>query len=72
MTCTRGGSNLREDPALLRGVLAGEDHSPVYPDNECLLCLREGRDDDKCWHRHWETTDAGTGNTERRAGAGVR
>lgn len=63
----RGGSNLREDPELLRGVLASEDGVKFYPEDRCLQCEREGKltADEKCFHRHWETTDAG-GNMERR------
>jgi hypothetical protein len=68
----KGGSNLREDPDLLRGVLASEDAHPVYPEDRCILCEREGKlqADERCWHRHWATADA-DGAGERR-GRGVR
>ena len=63
----RSGGVLREDPELLRGVLASEDGHAVYPDDRCLLCEREGKvtADEHCFHRHWEVADE-TGNRERR------
>lgn len=61
----KGGSNLREDPDLLRGVLASEDEHVVYPENVCLQCEREGDAGARCFHRHWLTTDEG-GVAERR------
>lgn len=50
----RGGSNHREDPDLLKGVLAS-DELRFFPEDSCLLCLREGKvkADERCFHRHW-------------------
>lgn len=54
-TSGAGASNHREDPDLLRGVLAGQLEVAVYPEDSCALCLREGKvkADDACFHRHW-------------------
>lgn len=56
----RGGSNHRPDPDQLRGVLASDVQVAVYPEDSCLMCLREGKvkADETCFHRHWRVTDA--------------
>lgn len=43
------------DPGLLRGVLASEHETKVYPEDRCELCEAEGKltADEKCFHRHW-------------------
>lgn len=53
------GSNLHEDPDLLRGVLATDAGTAVYPEDYCLLCEREGKlhADEQCFHRHWRVAD---------------
>jgi len=63
----RGGSNHKEDPDLLRGVLARDVAVAVYPEDSCLMCLREGKTkaDEKCFHRHWLTTDAAPASETR-------
>jgi hypothetical protein len=68
----RGASNLREDPELLRGVLASEAEVKFYPEDSCLMCEREGKlaADEKCFHRHWATADAQDSREYR--GHGVR
>ena len=46
------------NPAVLRGRLASDTERPVYPEDRCLQCEREGKfDSDTCFHRHWETAD---------------
>lgn len=63
----RGGSNHQEDPGLLRGVLASDSGEVVYPEDRCLQCEREGKvHGERCFHRHWETTDEVSPNRELR------
>lgn len=56
--CGRAGAH-REDPDLLKGVLASEHARVVYPEDRCLECEREGKltADEKCFHRHWRVAD---------------
>lgn len=53
-----GALHYPPDPDLLKGVLASEQHSPVYPENRCLLCERSGViETERCFHRHWRVAD---------------
>lgn len=74
MTYTRGGSNLREDPDLLRGVLASEAEPKVYPEDTCPFCEREGilTADERCFHRHWADAPESRGNSREYRGRAVR
>jgi hypothetical protein len=51
-----GARDYRPDPGLLAGVLAS-DEPKAYPDNYCIECVRAGIDSDRCFHKHWQTTD---------------
>lgn len=54
-----------DEMAVLRGRLT-TDQGAVYPEDECLECIREGRfDSERCFHRHWETTDQVAAYTRR-------
>ena len=53
-----GASNLREDPRLLRGVLASDNGVITYPEDRCVQCEREGvAQSVTCFHRHWQVAD---------------
>lgn len=66
-----GGSNMPEDRDLLKGVMAGETSSAVYPENRCLECEHEFEATGKviplerCWHRHWRVADASSADEVR-------
>lgn len=59
-----------DELATLKGVLASErgavSEETVYPDDYCLECVRQGLDDGRCFHNHWETTDQVVAPYERR------
>lgn len=55
-TCGRSGRHYETDdlnPSVLQGVRTS-DEPKYYPDNYCLKCTLEGKDDfDNCFHKHW-------------------
>lgn len=58
--CGRGGRDYTGAERVLAGRLASDRDTPVYPDDSCVECLKEGKlnADEKCFHRHWaEPTD---------------
>jgi hypothetical protein len=54
----RSARHYGDELETLRGLLT-TDEEAVYPDDECLQCLREGKvkADEKCFHRHWQNAD---------------
>jgi hypothetical protein len=52
----RSARHYGDEMSVLYGRLTTGENA-VYPDDDCLQCVREGKTDEQCFHNHWETTD---------------
>ena len=55
----RGGRDYTGAASVLDGLLASDDHQPVFPDDYCLKCVLDGKgNQDECFHKHWTVKEA--------------